>query len=268
MKPYRLLVATVVALLALAGCGGGGGGDSASSTASSTSSTPADDVAQLSFTDTTVGTGATFASGMLTTITYTGWLYSSTATDHKGAQFDTGSFSFTSGASQVITGLEQGMAGMQVGGKRTLLIPSSLGYGTSGYGAIPAGAGLVFEVTLTGAQAIGAAASPATLTTTDITPGTGAAAASGKSATVTYTAWLYSDTAADHKGAQFDAGTFSFTLGGGQVISGFEQGVTGMLVGGERIVLVPASLAYGASGYGNVPANSGLVFDVTLNAVQ
>ena len=264
MKLYRLLVATFVVLLGLAGCGGGGGGGSASSTAS----TPADDVAQLGFTDTTVGTGATFASGMLTTITYTGWLYSSTATDHKGAQFDTGSFSFTSGAGQVITGLEQGMAGMQVGGKRTILIPSSLGYGASGYGSIPAGAGLVFEVTLNAVQLVSAAASPAALSTTDVVVGTGAAAANGSSATVTYTAWLYSDTAPGHKGAQFDAGAFTFTIGGGQVISGFEQGVTGMLVGGQRTVLVPASLAYGASGYGNVPANSGLVFDITLNAVQ
>jgi FKBP-type peptidyl-prolyl cis-trans isomerase FkpA len=111
-------------------------------------------------------------------------------------------------------------------------------------------------------------ANPAQFSATDVVLGTGTVAASGKTATVTYTGWLYSDTAADHKGTQFDTGTFSFTLGANQVIAGFDQGVTGMKVGGKRTLLIPSSLGYGASGKNAIPANAGLVFDVALTAVQ
>jgi FKBP-type peptidyl-prolyl cis-trans isomerase FkpA len=113
-----------------------------------------------------------------------------------------------------------------------------------------------------------AVASPSQLSFTDNTLGTGAKAVSGKSATVAYTLWLYSDTAADHKGAQLESSTFTFTIGSGQVISGFDQGVLGMLVGGTRTILVPASMGYGSAGQGKVPPNSGLVFQVTLNSLQ
>lgn len=111
-------------------------------------------------------------------------------------------------------------------------------------------------------------ANPAQFSATDVVLGTGTAAATGKTATVTYTGWLYSDTAADHKGTQFDAGTFSFTLGQNQVIAGFEQGVSGMKVGGKRTLLIPSSMGYGAAGSGAIPPNAGLVFDVALTAVQ
>lgn len=114
-----------------------------------------------------------------------------------------------------------------------------------------------------------AVANPAQFSATDVVLGTGTAAAAGKTATVTYTGWLYSDTAANHKGTQFDSGTFSFTLGQNQVIPGFEQGVLGMMVGGQRTVLIPSSLGYGASGSGSkIPPNAGLVFDIALTAVQ
>ena len=113
-------------------------------------------------------------------------------------------------------------------------------------------------------------ANPAQFTTTDVVLGTGAAATVGKTVTVSYTGWLYSATAADHKGTQFDSGSYTFVLGQGQTIQGFDQGVTGMLVGGKRTLLVPSSMGYGATGAGNgaIPPNAGLVFDVTLTAVQ
>jgi FKBP-type peptidyl-prolyl cis-trans isomerase FkpA len=113
-----------------------------------------------------------------------------------------------------------------------------------------------------------AVASPAQLSTTDTVLGTGAEAATGKLVTVSYTLWLYSDTAADHKGAQIESGDYPFTVGSSSTIAGFSQGVMGMKVGGKRTVLVPASLAYGAGGSGKVPPNSGLVFDLTLRSVQ
>lgn len=111
-------------------------------------------------------------------------------------------------------------------------------------------------------------ASPAALTKTDTTVGTGAEATAGKTVTVTYTGWLYTTSSADFKGAKFDSGSFSFTIGAGGVIAGFDQGVTGMKVGGKRTVLIPASLGYGASGTQGIPPNSGLVFDIELTAVK
>jgi FKBP-type peptidyl-prolyl cis-trans isomerase FkpA len=111
-------------------------------------------------------------------------------------------------------------------------------------------------------------ANPAAFTKTDTTLGTGADAVAGKRVTVTYTGWLYSDTASDHKGLQFETGNYTFTIGAKEVIDGFDQGVLGMKVGGKRTVLIPSSMGYGASGYGKIPPNAGLVFDLTLTAVQ
>ena len=105
--------------------------------------------------------------------------------------------------------------------------------------------------------------------TTDLTVGTGAEAAAGTSVTVSYGAWLYSDTAPDHKGTQLDANQTTFTVGTNQVIKGFDQGVTGMKVGGTRRVIVPPALAYGSQGYQTIPPNAALVFDLALtNAVK
>ncbi|MEH6433498.1 FKBP-type peptidyl-prolyl cis-trans isomerase [Massilia sp. DD77] len=113
-----------------------------------------------------------------------------------------------------------------------------------------------------------AVTSPATLTKTDNVVGTGAEAVSGKTATLNYTLWLYNASAADFKGAQLESNAFTFKLGTNAVIPGFEQGVTGMKVGGKRTILVPSSLGYGAAGSRGVPPNSGLVFEITLNKVE
>jgi len=106
--------------------------------------------------------------------------------------------------------------------------------------------------------------------TTDLTVGTGSVAATGSSANVTYSVWLYSDTAQDHKGTQLQGGTFSFVLGANQVIKGFDQAVTGMAVGGTRRAIVPPALAYGSTGSsdGAIPPNAAMVFEIQLNAVQ
>lgn len=144
MKLSTPLIAVFVAALSLSACGGG-----------SSSSTPAVTVASpaaLTITDTVVGTGATVVAGSTINVTYTGWLYVTTSADFKGTQFDTGSFAFKVGAGTVIAGFDQGVVGMKVGGTRTILIPSSLGYGASGTTGIPANAGLVFQVAVTALQ--------------------------------------------------------------------------------------------------------------------
>jgi FKBP-type peptidyl-prolyl cis-trans isomerase FkpA len=113
-------------------------------------------------------------------------------------------------------------------------------------------------------------ASPATLTFTDNVVGTGTVAAAPLNATVYYTGWLYSETATGKKGTQFDSLTtgpgFTFKLGAGKVISGFEEGVIGMKVGGKRTVMIPSNKGYGAAGTNGIPPNSGLVFDIELRA--
>ena len=102
----------------------------------------------------------------------------------------------------------------------------------------------------------------------DITIGTGTEATAGTTASVNYGGWLYSDTAADHKGQQFDANSFAFVVGAGTIIKGFDTGVTGMKVGGVRRVIIPPSLAYGTTGNGPIPPNAALVFDIQLVNVQ
>lgn len=112
--------------------------------------------------------------------------------------------------------------------------------------------------------------------TIDLTVGTGAVATPGKSVTVTYSLWLYNDTATDHKGNPVPGNqnvSFPFTLGvtgPGGVITGFDQAVTGMAVGGTRRAIVPPSLAYGSQGNsdGSIPPNAALVFDIQLTNVQ
>jgi FKBP-type peptidyl-prolyl cis-trans isomerase len=109
----------------------------------------------LKYTDTKTGDGATAASGNKVSVHYTGWLYNN---DAKGAKFDSSvdrgkPFQFTLGAHQVIAGWDEGVAGMKVGGKRTLIIPPELGYGARGAGGvIPPNATLMFDVELLGVQ--------------------------------------------------------------------------------------------------------------------
>ena len=105
---------------------------------------------------------------------------------------------------------------------------------------------------------------------TDLVIGTGTLAASGNRVTVSYAGWLYNTSRTDGKGTQFDSSaSYAFVLGAGTVIRGWDQGVQGMRVGGQRRLIIPPELAYGAPGFGNViPPNATLVFDITLLSVQ
>jgi FKBP-type peptidyl-prolyl cis-trans isomerase len=124
-----------------------------------TVSIPAHPITALSIQDTKTGTGAAALKDHQLTVHYTGWLYDGAASDFHGKQFDSSRgddnnkpqpFSFYLGAGQVIPGWDQGLVGMQVGGKRTLIIPSELAYGKrgAGRGVIPADAALIFDIEL------------------------------------------------------------------------------------------------------------------------
>jgi FKBP-type peptidyl-prolyl cis-trans isomerase FkpA len=106
----------------------------------------------------------------------------------------------------------------------------------------------------------------------DTVVGKGKVAAPGNTVTVHYTGWLYSPKAPKQHGKQFDSSVggepFSFPLGAGMVIKGWDQGVAGMKVGGKRTLVIPAELGYGASGAGPIPPNANLIFDVELLDVK
>ncbi len=122
--------------------------------------------------------------------------------------------------------------------------------------------------------AASAPANPTTLIKKDVKVGTGKEAAAGMTAVVNYTGWLYNAAAPDQHGAKFDSsigrGPFSFPLGAGMVIKGWDQGVVGMKVGGKRTLIIPADMAYGKRGAGGglIPPDAPLIFDVELLDVK
>ena len=112
---------------------------------------------------------------------------------------------------------------------------------------------------------------PPAFTRTDLDVGTGREARAGNRISVHYTGWLYDPTQAEQKGRTFDSSVergqpFTFTLGAGQVIPGWDQGFVGMKVGGTRRLAIPPDLAYGESGFGGglIPPNSALIFEMKL----
>ena len=106
------------------------------------------------------------------------------------------------------------------------------------------------------------------LTVVDVALGTGAVANSGNRITVSYSGFLFDASGVETKGRQFDSSNaFTFTLGSGQVIKGWDQGLIGMRVGGLRRLTIPPSLGYGNQAVGTIPPNSTLVFDVRLISV-
>jgi FKBP-type peptidyl-prolyl cis-trans isomerase len=105
---------------------------------------------------------------------------------------------------------------------------------------------------------------------TDMKLGKGAKATAGREVSVHYTGWLYDKAAKDNKGKKFDSSRdrgmpIVFPLGTGQVIDGWEQGIDGMKVGGQRTLIIPPHLGYGEQGApGAIPPNATLIFDVEL----
>jgi peptidylprolyl isomerase len=121
------------------------------------------------------------------------------------------------------------------------------------------------------AQPAGEVTTPSGLRIIDVKPGTGPVPQAGQTVTVNYTGWLFVD---GKKGKKFDSSLdrgqpFSFTLGQGQVITGWDEGLATMHVGGKRTLIIPPDLGYGASGAGGViPPGATLIFEVDLLGVK
>ena len=258
-RPVKALSGLTLTLMTLAGCGGG------------TDLGPSmRDTLFFSITELKAGTGPLADDGDLVTIDYVAWLYDEDGADDKGQQVDSGvGLEFVLGGSQVIQAFDMGVLGMAVGAERRLGVPANYALGGTGSGNVPGGSALVIDVKLTNLQALATDSAP--FTVTDLKIGTGAEAVDGDTVSVAYAGWLYDSRQTDGKGLAFetsDSSGFTFTLGRGEVIAGFDQGIAGMKVAGERRLIIPPEMAYGNISQGLIPENATLVFDVTLVSIQ
>jgi FKBP-type peptidyl-prolyl cis-trans isomerase FkpA len=125
-----------------------------------------------------------------------------------------------------------------------------------------------------GAEAPVTSPPPTAFSQTDLVAGSGAEARRGARLTVHYTGWLYDASRPDNKGKQFDSSVgsepFTFRLGAGEVIDGWDRGFDGMRARGKRRLIIPPDMGYGAQGTpdGTIPANAGLVFEMELLDVR
>lgn len=231
----------------------------------------------LQYTEIEAGDGPLAEAGQIVSVHYTGTLEDGTVFD---SSYNRGEpISFPLGAGFVIPGWDEGIAMMNVGAQAILVIPPDLAYGSTGAGGvIPPNATLVFDVELLGVQE-GAPDAPTAVeedsyTTTDsglryydFEVGEGPTPEPGQVVVVHYTGWL-------PEGGKFDSSLdrgapFSFPLGAGQVIQGWDLGLEDMQVGGRRQLVIPPELGYGAQGAGGViPPNATLIFEVELLEIQ
>ncbi|MEX1019794.1 MAG: FKBP-type peptidyl-prolyl cis-trans isomerase [Litorilinea sp.] len=231
----------------------------------------------LQYTEVTAGDGPQAQAGQIVSVHYTGTLEDGTVFDSSYNRNEP--ISFPLGAGMVIPGWDEGIALMNVGTQAILVIPPELGYGPQGAGGvIPPNATLIFDVELVevseGAPAAPTEVDAADYTTTDeglqiydFEVGTGPTPETGQVVVVHYTGWLLD-------GGKFDSSldrgaSFSFQLGTGQVIQGWDLGVADMQVGGRRQIVIPPELGYGAQGAGGViPPNATLIFEVELLEIR
>ncbi len=226
------------------------------------------------------GTGELPQPGQLVRVHYTGTLEDGTKFDSSYDRKEP--IEFILGHGQVIPGWDEGISLLKVGRKAKLIIPPELAYGARGAGGvIPPNATLKFDVELLAAEP-GPPPPPeaptkvdeADYTTTgsglkyyDFEEGAGATPQKGQTVSVHYTGWLEDGTMFDS--SLLRAQPFSFLVGTGQVIPGWDEGVGSMKVGGKRQLVIPADLAYGENGAGGViPPNATLIFEVELLDVQ
>lgn len=231
----------------------------------------------LQYTEVEPGDGPQAQSGEIVSVHYTGTLEDGTVFD---SSYNRGEpISFPLGAGFVIPGWDEGIALMNVGTQAILVIPPELAYGSTGAGGvIPPNATLIFDVELVatheGAPDAPTEVDEAELSETedglqyyDFEVGDGPNPEPGQVVVVHYTGWL-------QEGGKFDSSLdrgepISFAVGTGQVIQGWDLGLSDMQVGGRRQLVIPPELGYGAQGAGDViPPNATLIFEVELLEIR
>jgi FKBP-type peptidyl-prolyl cis-trans isomerase len=208
----------------------------------------------LKYVELVVGTGPSPASTDWVTLQFTvtlqdGTLIGSTRKFGKPADMP------LDGIADQIKGWAEGVSTMQVGGTRQLVIPPHLAYGSAGSGNIPPDATLLFTIDLLATR-------PAPeVKIEDTRVGTGLTVGAGMSLTVNYTGTLTDGTVFD---TSVGKRPFTFVLGVGEVIAGWDTGLVGMKVGGQRKLTIPSELGYGPQGSDPIPPNATLIFEVEL----
>lgn len=229
----------------------------------------------LRYYDLVAGDGASPENGDIVSILYTMWLEDGLAfVDTSSGQ----TTDFILGSEQVFPGWNEGILTMDEGGKRQLIIPPELALGEEGFGdLIPPNSTLILEVELVSFRPSPQPTEVADedLETTDsglqyydIVAGDGPSPVDGDSVTIEFAIWLQEGTSYV-AGSEDQGGSFSFTLGSGQVFPGWEEGLLSMAEGGTRLLIIPPELGLGEQGAGSlVPPNSTLLLEMTLLSIS
>jgi len=245
----------------------------------------------LKYFDDSLGTGREVMSDELVTIHFSGWfikdtsnLFSDWANDELRKMTMIGNsklrnqpIKFVVGANSFISGVDEGCIGMKVGGIRTIIIPANLAYGEEGIGPIPPNSDLKLVIELIDVKerivvemwdvdSTKLRATESGLQYSIITEGDGENADSGNVVTVHYSGFLVDGTKFDSSVERDEP--FSFLLGMGQVIPGWEEGLKLMNIGSKARLVIPPELGYGEISVGPIPPNSILFFDIELVDVQ
>ena len=218
--------------------------------------------------DIKVGTGVEPVDGDLVYLEYTGTLAKN------GVEFETNNPEFSDKSkvplvfyvgptSGVIPGMLEGVRGMKVGGERKVSVPWKSAYAEAERPGIPAYSDLVFNLKLLYVVKKGDENS---VEVKDLAPGSGPALKPGDIAEVHYKGtyvnnWLFDSTYERKK-------TVSFKVGAGEAVSGFDKGIEGMKVGGKRRITLAPEAGWGSYGYGVIPANAVLVYEVDLVSIK
>jgi peptidylprolyl isomerase len=231
----------------------------------------------LQYADIKVGAGIEAVENGSISTGFTIWVKTDLGYDYITASDEETNVDFVIGRHDtVFPGWEEGVTGMKVGGIRQLVIPPDLALGSTGVGDIPANSTLVMEIELLDAKEplTPTSVDQQDYTTTssglkyyDLKVGTGATPESGQTVVVNYTGWLEDGTMFDSSLARNEP--FSFVLGEGNVIVGWDEGLSTMQVGGKRQLIIPPELAYGADGAGSsIPPNATLIFEIELLEIK
>jgi peptidylprolyl isomerase len=226
----------------------------------------------LQYLEESAGSGVTPKSGEIITIHYIASLLD--GTELANTYTTNEPISTVWGTNRLLPGWEEGVGLMKPGGKAKLVLPADLAFGEQGYGSVPPNSQLVIEVELLSVEPAPIPTEVATdqLTKTtsglqyyDIDQGEGAEATKNSTVSTNYTIWVKTDegyTYIDQSPASLPV---SFVIGRGDtVFPGWEEGATGMKVGGKRQLVIPPELALGSEGNGVIPANATLIMEIEL----
>lgn len=215
---------------------------------------PLDTSGDLKIENIVIGTGAT-VSADTNVVTQVGVTFSERLLNGTFTVGTTATFLLVDNFT-IIPGLDQGLRGMRVGGERVITVPPRLAYGNRQQGTIPPNSTMVYNVRLNSTELF---------LIEDLVVGTGAEAKFNTNVAVRYVGRL-------RNGQIFDntmpgGAPFTFRIGAGNVIRGWDIGVNGMKVGGRRRLTIPSLLGYGSRAQGSIPPNSTLIFEIDLETV-